>query len=98
MTHIVENDTFYLNILLLLIHCLLLLPLFVRVLCLVLVLLVSTIKRALSGHSKRRQTLVFKTDYRFMQVKSSWSKVLLTLVMLPFVTKIIVLSIFEWLL
>ena len=30
----------------------------------------STLKPALSRHSKRRPKLVFKTDYRLMQVKS----------------------------
>ena len=30
----------------------------------------NTVKPVLSGHSKRRQKLVFKTDYRLMQVKS----------------------------
>ena len=29
-----------------------------------------TVKPVLSGHSKRRPKLVFKTDYRLMQVKS----------------------------
>ena len=29
----------------------------------------STVKPVLSGHSKRRPKLVFKTDYRLMQVK-----------------------------
>ena len=29
-----------------------------------------TVKPVLSGHSKRRLKLVFKTDYRLMQVKS----------------------------
>ena len=33
----------------------------------------STAKPVLSGHSKRRHKLVFKTDYRLMQVKSIWS-------------------------
>ena len=74
-----------------------------RVLCLVLALLFNTIKPVLSGHSKRRQALVFKTDYRLMQVKSSSECYeafgnTLTLIMLPFVVKIIVLSIFECLL
>ena len=30
----------------------------------------SKIKTTIKGHSKRRQKLVFKTDYRLMQVKS----------------------------
>ena len=29
----------------------------------------DTVKPVLSGHSKRRPKLVFKTDYRLMQVK-----------------------------
>ena len=37
---------------------------------LVSVIFVSTEKTVLSGHSKRRQKLIFKTDYRLMQVKS----------------------------
>ena len=32
--------------------------------------LVNTEKPVLSGHSKRRQKLVFKTDYHLMQAKS----------------------------
>ena len=35
-----------------------------------LVTLLFTVKPVLSGHSKRRPKLVFKTDYRLMQVKS----------------------------
>ena len=31
---------------------------------------ITTVKPVLSGHSKRRPKLVFKTDYRLMQVKS----------------------------
>ena len=31
---------------------------------------ISTVKPALSGHSKRRQKLIFKTPNRLMQVKS----------------------------
>ena len=50
--------------------------------------------------------LVFKTNYRFMQVKSiaecfkrsnQHSAILLAYIKLPFVIKIFVLSIFEWL-
>ena len=42
---------------------------------------VSTVKPVLSNHSKKDQKLVFKTNYRLMQVKSiaecfPWSKVL----------------------
>ena len=49
-------------------------------------------KSVLCGHSKRTPKLVFKTDYRLMQVKS----ILSTFIKLPFVIKICVLSIFEW--
>ena len=55
-----------------------------------------TVKPVLSGHSKRRPKLVFKTDYRLMQVKSIASAILSTFVKLPFVFKTYVLSIFEW--
>ena len=50
-----------------------------------------TVEPVLSGHSKRTQKLVFKTDYRLMQVKSiaECSK-------LPFFIKTFVLYIFEW--
>ena len=42
--------------------------------------------------------MVFKTDYRLMQVKSiaEHSAILLTFIKLPFVIMIFVLSIFEW--
>ena len=55
-----------------------------------LILMAYTVKPVLSSHSNRRPKLVFKTDYRLMQVKSIayCSK-------LPFVIKIFVLSIFE---
>ena len=33
-------------------------------------ILCDTVKPVLSGHSKRRPKLVYKTDYRLMQVKS----------------------------
>ena len=62
-----------------------------------------TVKPVLSGHSKRRPKLIFKTDYRLMQVKSiaecskgEHSAILSTFINLPFVIKISVLSIFEW--
>ena len=44
--------------------------------------------------------MVFKTDYRLMQIKSiaEHSAILSTFIKLPFVIKIFVLSIFEWLL
>ena len=58
-----------------------------------------TVKPVLRGHSKRRPKLVFKTDYRLMQVKGiaemlqgEHSAILLTFIKLPFVIKIIVLS------
>ena len=44
--------------------------------------------------------MVFKTNYRLMQVKSiaEWehSAILLTFIKLPFVIKVFVMSIFEW--
>ena len=65
-----------------------------------------TVKPVLSGHSKRRQKLFFKTNYRLMQVKSiaecskgrEHSAILSTFIKLPFVIESFVLSIFEWLL
>ena len=61
----------------------------------------NTVKPVLRGHTKRRPKLVFKTDYRLMQVKSiaecsKHSSKLLTFIKLPFVIKFIVLSILEW--
>ena len=62
----------------------------------------NTVKPVLSGHTKRRPKLVFKTDYRLMQIKSiaECSKgspaILWTFIKLPFVIKIFALSIFEW--
>ena len=57
-----------------------------------------TVKPALSGHSKRRQKLVFKTHYHLMQVKSiaevSKGSILSTFIKQPFVFKTFVLSIF----
>ena len=50
----------------------------------IVVLIAYTVKPVLSGHSKRKPNMCFKTDYRLMK--------------LPFVIKICVLSIFEWLL
>ena len=56
-------------------------------------------------HSKKDQKLVFKTNYRLMQVKSiaecskgttlEHSEILLTFIKLSFVIKIFVMSIFE---
>ena len=40
--------------------------------------------------------MVFKTNYRLMQVKREHSAILSTFIKLPFVIKIFVLSIFEW--
>ena len=45
----------------------------------------STVKPVLNGHLKERPKLVFKTDYRLMQVK-----------IIASFFKIFVLSIFEW--
>ena len=52
---------------------------------------------------KHVYNLIFKTDYRLMQVKSiaecskgEHSAICLTFIELPFVIKILVLSIFEW--
>ena len=60
-----------------------------------------TVKPVLISHSKRRQQLVFKTDYRLMQVQKhcrmlQHSAILSTLFKLPFVIKIFGLFIFEW--
>ena len=53
----------------------------------------TCVKRPLS----KRQKIVFKTDYRLMQVKSiADSAILSTFVKLSFVFKDIVLSIFRW--
>ena len=63
---------------------------------------VSTGKPVLSGHSKRIPNLVFKTDFRLMQVKllqnaqREHSAILSTFIKLPFVDKTFVLYIFEW--
>ena len=66
------------------------------------------VKTVLSSHSKRRQKLVFKTNYCLMQVKSiaecskgsmlqgEHSAILSTFIKLPYVIKIFVLSICEW--
>ena len=59
----------------------------------------TCVKRPLS----KDRTLVFKTNYRLMQVKvllnAPWehSAIILTFTKLPFAIKIFVLSIFEWL-
>ena len=53
-------------------------------------------KTRLKRPPKRRPKLVFKTDYRLMQVKSIASAILLTFIKLPFSFKAFVLSIFEW--
>ena len=62
-----------------------------------------TVKPVFSGHSKKRPKLIFKTDYRLMQVKSiaecskrEHSAILSTFIKPPFVIKIFVLHIFEW--
>ena len=51
-----------------------------------------------NGHSQKDRKLDFKTNYRLMQVKSiaEHSALLSTFIKLPFVIKILVLSIFEW--
>ena len=51
--------------------------------------LASTVEPVLSGHSKRTQNLVFKTDYRLMQVKSiaEHSAIASTFIQLPFSIK-----------
>ena len=54
----------------------------------------TTVKPVLSGHSIRRPKMVFKTDYRLLQVKSIAK--CNTFINLPFVIKIFVLSIVEW--
>ena len=66
-----------------------------------------TVKTVLSSHSKRRQKLVFKTDYRLSlnagqkycrMLQGEHSAILLTFIKckLPFAIKTFVLSIFEW--
>ena len=55
----------------------------------------TCVKRPLS----KDQKLVFKTNYRLMQVKSiavEHSAILSTFIKLPIVMKIFLLSIFEW--
>ena len=56
-----------------------------------------TVKPVLSSHLKRRPKLFIKTDYRLMQVKSiaEHSAILSTIIKLPIVIKIVVLSILE---
>ena len=56
----------------------------------------STVKPVLSSHSKRSK-MVFKTDYRLMQVKhiAEYSAILSTFIKLPLVIKIFVLSFFS---
>ena len=41
--------------------------------------------------------LIFNTNYRLVQVKSIVEWILFSLITLPFVIKIFILSIFEWL-
>ena len=62
-----------------------------------------TVTPVLSVNSKRRQKLVFKTDYRLMQVKSiaecskgEHSAISSTFIKLPSAIKTFVLSIFQW--
>ena len=60
-----------------------------------------TVKPVLSGHSKRRQKLVFNTDYLLMQVKSiaecsrAFCNTFDLHLKLPFAFSIFILSIFE---
>ena len=57
----------------------------------------KTVKPVINGHSQKDRNLVFKTNYRLMQVKSiaegEHSAILSTLHKLPFVIKIFILSI-----
>ena len=66
-----------------------------------LLLLGATVKPVYNGHSKKDRKLVFKTNYRLMQVKSiaegEHSTIRSTFIKLPFVIQVFVLSIFEWL-
>ena len=59
---------------------------------------ISTVKLYLNGLSPKDQKLVYKTDYRSMQVKSiaDCSAILSALIKLHFVIKIFVLSIFKF--
>ena len=62
----------------------------------------ATVKPVYNSHSQKDRKLVFKTNYGLMQVKriaecSKHSAIRLTFIKLPFVIKIYVLSIFEWL-
>ena len=64
----------------------------------------GTVKPVLSGHSKKTQKYVFKTDNRLMKVKGiaecstplEYSAVLLICTKLPHDFNTFVLSIFEW--
>ena len=61
-----------------------------------------TVKPVFTANLKKDRKLVFKTNYRLMQVKSITEclrehyAILLTFIKLPFVIKTFVLSIFEW--
>ena len=57
-----------------------------------------TVEPVLSGHSKRRTKLFFKTDYRLMQVKSiaECSCYTFDLHKATYAIKTFVLSCFEW--
>ena len=50
----------------------------------------NTVKPVLTGHSKGRPKIVFKTDYHSMQVKN------IAFIKLPFVSNIFILSNFAW--
>ena len=57
----------------------------------------GTVKPVLNGHSQKDLKLVFKTNYRYMQVKNIAECSPRTFIRPPFVIKIFVLYIFEWL-
>ena len=59
----------------------------------------NTVKHVYNSHSQKDWKLVFKTNYRLIQVKSiaECSAILSTFIRLLFAIKIFVLSIFEWL-
>ena len=63
----------------------------------------GTVEPVENGHSQKDQKLVFKTNYRLMQVKSIAEcyplepyAILSTFIKLSIVIKIFILSIFEW--
>ena len=59
----------------------------------------TTVKPVQKGHAKKYRKLVFKTNYRLMQVGSiaeCSSAILSTSIKQTFIIKIFVVSIFEW--